>query len=67
MGCDAGYLQPGDLVGAANGMRITVIRKVDLQAAVETAERIGDRSFVPVPGEHFYEVEVQRFAAVADN
>jgi hypothetical protein len=67
MGCDADWLKPGDDVGAADGRRMTILRKVDLAAAIEIAERVGDTSFAPVPNEHFYEVEIDLQAGVTNN
>jgi hypothetical protein len=58
IGVGAGWLQPGEVVLDEHGQRITIIRKVDLSAAHRIAERVGDTNFVPVPGEHFYEVDV---------
>jgi hypothetical protein len=67
IGCNAGYLEPGEIIDMDSGASMTVIRKVDLQAAIEAAHKLGDTGFKPVEGEHFYEVEVERFAPVSNN
>jgi hypothetical protein len=67
IGCNADWLQPGDVVGSGNGRRMTILRKVDLQAAVEIAERLGDVNFCAAPDEHFYEIEVDLQAQVTNN
>jgi hypothetical protein len=51
-------LEPGMEIGTALGQRMTVLRKVDLAAAQKIADHLSDRSFVPVEGEHFYEVDL---------
>ena len=67
IGVDAGYLRPGDLVQAQNGYRLSIVRKVDLAAARDLADSLGDTAFQPADGEHFYEVEVVQFADVSEN
>lgn len=67
IGCNAGWLKPGEVVDSTDGRRMTILRKVDLAAAVEIAERIGDWSFTPVPGEHFYEVDVDLLVQATNN
>jgi hypothetical protein len=67
IGCDADWLKPGEVVGTADGRRMTILRKVDLAAAFGIAARVGDVNFSPGPDEHFYEVEVDLQAQVTNN
>jgi hypothetical protein len=67
IGCDADWLQPGEVIGTPDGRRMTVLRKVDLAAAEEIAARVGDTTFVPVGEEHFYEVEIDFAAGLSNN
>lgn len=67
VGCDVDWLQPGEVIGTADGRRMRILRMVDLAAAIKIAQRLGDTSFKPVAGEHFYEVEVDLLAGVSDN
>lgn len=67
IGCNAAWLQPGEVVATADGRRMTIIRKVDLAAATEIAARVGDTHFHPVPDEHFYEVDEDLQAQVTNN
>lgn len=67
IGCDADWLKPGEVIGTPDGRRMTILRKVDLAAAVEIAERVGDVNFRPVPDEHFYEIDIDLQAQVTNN
>lgn len=62
MGCNADWLEPGQTIGTENGQVIRILRKVDLDAAIAIAP-----SFQPVPGECFYEVEVDLLAGRNEN
>lgn len=67
VGCDAGWLEPGQRVKTGDGRILTILRKVDLTAAREIAERVGDVNFNPAPDEHFYEVDVDFAAELVNN
>lgn len=67
MGCDADWLKPGQVIETADGYLMTILRKVDLEAATAIAERVGNTSFAPVPNEHFYEVDVDLTTRVNNN
>jgi hypothetical protein len=64
IGTDAGWLEPGETV--VNGtQRITIVRKVTEEEALESAAR-SDLNVVPVVNEHWYEVDIS-LAPVTDN
>jgi hypothetical protein len=67
VGCDADWLEPGQVVATPDGRRLTILRKVDLGAALEIAAKVGDASFKPVDGESFYEVDVDFTAGMVNN
>lgn len=57
LGCDADWLQPGEIINTPDGRHMTVLRKVTLDEALESAERIGMK-VEPVGNEQWYEVDV---------
>jgi hypothetical protein len=67
VGCDAAWLLPGQVVKTGDGRSMTILRKVDLSAALAIAARVGDTGFKPVEGEHFYEVDVDFLKGVTNN
>lgn len=67
IGCNADWLKPGEVIETAQGHLMTVLRKVDLMAAIELAEQVGDTNFKPFPDEHFYEIDVDFQAQVTNN
>jgi hypothetical protein len=67
IGCDVAWLLPGEVVETGDGRSMTILRKVDLGAALAVAARVGDTGFKPVEGEHFYEVDVDFLKGVTNN
>jgi hypothetical protein len=66
IGCDAGWLNPGEVIGTADGKRMTILREVDAATALEIAAR-NCLTIQVVPGEHFYEVDIDLQAQVTNN
>lgn len=67
LGCDAPYLQPGQVVFAANGQQMTILRKVTLEDALASAERNGLPRPQPVGDEQWYEVDIDLLAGASGN
>lgn len=57
LGCDADWLIPGLIVFTPDGRNLTILRKITLEEALASAERLGMK-VDPKGDEQWYEVQV---------
>lgn len=58
LGCDADWLQPGQIVATPDGRLMTVLHKITVGEALESAENLGVK-VEPIGNEQWYAVEVE--------
>lgn len=58
LGCDADWLEPGEIVATPDGRRLTVLHKITVEEALASAEGMGMK-VEAVGNEQWYAVEVE--------
>jgi hypothetical protein len=59
-------LEPGEVIQQAGGAQITVLREITLAEALEAGART-NQNITPVPGERWYEVDVDYLTPATRN